>query len=355
MMREKNIPRVSLLKGFTFVEILIVMVILSIISGISTVVFISLRKDATKAAEDASVAAVRSGIQTYYLQSQTTMRMPEYPAQLDNAGDGSASYANPFFTNVLSSYIIGDWSKLGFAYKGPTGVVYTYTPSNGKFEIGSAVYDWGMNEGSGTTTGSGDFLGTLNGNVTWQQNGKVGSDLHFGTSPGGLGGYVQVADSPALDLTSQGSVGAWIYADSLTPNAGAGIVHKGDKTDFSDEAYSLQFWTGNTIALLVDTAPGQYKLVQTTFNLQPGQWYYVVGTWDSSGMRIYVNGQLNNSNNTQVVAQNSSGNLNIGAQLSNSYSAQLQNLAFTGNIDEAQINNTAMSAADIAAYYNSTK
>lgn len=355
MMRERNMARKFSPKGFTFLEVLIVLITMGIVSGIATAIFVNLGNDTKKAAEDANVAAVRSGILSYSLQSATIMRLPEYPAQLDNASNGPASTANPFFVNVLSSYVTGQWSKSGFAYEGPSGAVYVYNPSNGDFKIGSVVYDWGMNEGSGNTTGSGDFIGMLNGNTTWQQNGKVGADLHFGTSANGLGGYVQVADSPSLQLTTQGTVQAWIYADSLTPYAGAGIVHKGDKADFSDEAYSLQFWTGNTIALLVDSGPGQYKLVKTNFDLQTGQWYHVVGTWDSSGMRIYINGQLNNSNNTSVVAQNAGGNLNIGAQLSSSYSSSLQNLAFTGSIDEVKIYNTALSAEDIAAYYNSTK
>jgi len=77
---------------------------------------------------------------------------------------------------------------------------------------------------------------------------------------------------------------------------GKDIVHKGDATDFSDEAYSLQFWTGNTIALLVNAGSGSYQLIQSTSRSgRPNQWYHVVGTWDSSGMQIYINGQINNS------------------------------------------------------------
>jgi len=72
-------------------------------------------------------------------------------------------------------------------------------------------------------------------------------------------------------------------------------------------------------------------------------------------MRIYINGQLNNSNTVSVVAQKNSGALNIGAQLSSSYNSSLENLGFSGTIDEVQVFDKALSADEISAYYASTK
>lgn len=49
-------------KGFTLVEILMVITILGIIAVIAIPKFISFREDAQKAAEDATIGAVQSGI-----------------------------------------------------------------------------------------------------------------------------------------------------------------------------------------------------------------------------------------------------------------------------------------------------
>jgi len=49
-------------KGFTLVEILMVVVILGIIAIIAIPRLISLREDAQKAAEDATIGVVQSGI-----------------------------------------------------------------------------------------------------------------------------------------------------------------------------------------------------------------------------------------------------------------------------------------------------
>ena len=49
-------------KGFTLVEILIVVTILGIIAIIAIPKFISFREEAERAAEDATIGAVQSGI-----------------------------------------------------------------------------------------------------------------------------------------------------------------------------------------------------------------------------------------------------------------------------------------------------
>ena len=341
--------------GFTLIEIIMVIVIIGIIAAVSIPAFVNLQNEAKQKSELSIIGAVKSGIHNYYAESMTLNRLPRYPVVLDNATNGPVSGSNQFFTNVLSMSALYDWQKTGLAYAGPTSTVYTYNPDTGTFESGvGLLYNWSMNEGTGGSIGESSYLGNIQGNTQWVA-GKVGTALHFDAGPDGLGGYAQVPDSNSLELTTAGTVEAWIYADSLIPGQGEGIVHKGNATDFSDEAYSLQFWTGNTIALLVNTGSGSYQLIQSTVDLAPSQWYHVVGTWDSSGMQIYINGQINNSNTVSAVAQKSSGALNIGAQLSSSYNSSLKNLGFQGTIDEVQVYDKALSADEISAYYNSIK
>lgn len=339
-------------KGFTVVEIIIVIVIVGIIAALSVPVFVNLQDEAKAKSEQSTVGAIRSGIHNYYMQSKMTDRTPLYPETLDDAGDGSVSAANQFFTNVLSASQIYDWDKNALSYTGPTGTVYTYNPAMGTFESGiGLVYKWGMNEGTGNTIGEGAYLGQMDGDVQWVE-GKVGTALQFD----GQGSYVRIEDSDALDLTTAGTLEAWIYADSLIPNYCQGIIHKGDKANFSDEAYSLQFWSGTSVALIVNYGGGSnYSLIQSGTQLIPNQWYHVVGTWDETGMSIYINGALNASNSTKVAAQSSAGDLYIGAQISETYSSYYHNLPFDGIIDEAQIYDRALGADEVASYYNSTK
>jgi type II secretory pathway pseudopilin PulG len=333
-------------KAFTLIEVVMILVIVGLLAAFVVVKYLNLLPQATRATELSTVGAVRTGLNLYGADSATKGRTPRFPTVLDSAPDGDVSPAAPFFANVLSQPVRSDWSKSGLSYLSPTGNIYTYSPVTGMFDSNvGLVSNWNMNEGSGATTGQGPYEGQIIGNAVWT-TGKVGQALHFD----GVDSHVSVPDSPTLDLTTVGTVGAWVYMDAITPFGG--IIHKGDRTDFSDEAYTLQFWTGNTIILGLNN--GQY-VVQTTTAFSPNTWYYVVGTWDSTGMRIYVNGTLNNSTTSTGVAINSAGSLNIGAQTSTYYNGTYHNLPFDGVIDEAVIYNRALSSDEIKLYYNATR
>ena len=333
-------------KAFTLIEVVIILVIVGLLATFVLVTYLNLLPQTYRATELNAVGAIRTGISLYGADSSSKNRTPRFPAALDSAADGDVSPSSPFFTNVLSQTVRSNWSKSGLSYLGPTGNIYTYDPVTGMFDANvGLVSNWSMNEGSGATTGQGAYQGQIIGNAVWT-SGKVGDALHFD----GVDSRVSVPDSPNLDLTTAGTVGAWIYMDSITPFGG--IIHKGDRTDFSDEAYTLQFWTGNTIILGINN---NQHFVQTNTVFSPNTWYYVVGTWDSTGMSIYVNGTLDRSVTDTGVAMNSTGSLNIGAQTSTYYNGTYHNFPFQGVIDEAAISNRALTSDEIKLYYNSTK
>ncbi len=336
-------------KAFTLIELISTIVILGLLAAVVIVRYVDLRPDADRAVELNVVGAVKTGISNYKLHSSLSNGTSAFPTVLDNAANGDVSSSNPFFTIVLSQTGISKWSKSGLSYLAPSGSIYTYNPQTGAFETNvGLVSDWSMNEGSGTTIGQGAYQGSIIGDAVWT-NGKVGDALHFD----GVDSRVSIPDSPSLDLTTSGTVGAWVYMDSITPFGG--IIHKGDQTNFSDEAYSLQFWTGNTAILGITDNSGVLHMVQTNTVFSPNAWYYIVGTWDSTGMKIYVNGTLDKSTTDTGVAKISAGSLNIGAQTSTYYNGTYHNFPFQGNIDEATIHNTALSSDEIKLYYNSTK
>ena len=230
-------------KGFTLIEVVIILVIVGLLATFVLVKYLNLLPQTYRATELNAVGAIRTGISLYGADSSSKNRTPRFPAALDSAADGDVSPSSPFFTNVLSQTVRSNWSKSGLSYLGPTGNIYTYDPVTGMFDANVGfVSNWSMNEGSGATAGQGAYQGQIIGNAVWT-SGKVGEALHFD----GVDSRVSVPDSPTLDLTTAGTVGAWIYMDSITPFGG--IIHKGDRTDFSDEAYTLQFCTGNTIIL----------------------------------------------------------------------------------------------------------
>ena len=168
--------------------------------------------------------------------------------------------------------------------------------------------------------------------------------------------YVIVPDSDALTLRNNGTVEVMVRVDSI--HSFAGIIHKGEKRDFSDEAWGLQLWNyegSNARLLLMITGDnGSWIGVYGTFDLQPGQWYHIVGTWDSTKLRLYVNGVLDSETaNTTDGVRDTDGSLIIGAQLSEMYDGGYGNIGWDGVIDRVIIRNDTLTDEQVQSRYNS--
>jgi hypothetical protein len=92
----------------------------------------------------------------------------------------------------------------------------------------------------------------------------------------------------------------------------------------------------STSVMVVDTAARPLR-----------QWHHVLGKWDSSGVYLYVNGVRRAWNSTAIVARNSSGGLNIGAQLYDYRHGSYGIIPFYGRIDDVRIYSYALSETAI--------
>jgi hypothetical protein len=210
-----------------------------------------------------------------------------------------------------------------------------------------------------TVTGKTDMAGLWNFELptdgsytisgTTPATGLSGSALLFN----GTSDYVSVPDSDILTLGGSGTVEAVVYMNAYTRFAG--IVHKGTRTDFNDEAYSLQFWDPDGILRFsIFNDAGAYLYVDSPDVLETGKWYHLAGTWDSSRLVLYINGsEVASATNSIGAVRNTTGDLVIGAQLPVQYNVSWHNLGFSGIIDRVQIYSKALTAEEINANYNS--
>ncbi|MBT3303253.1 MAG: LamG domain-containing protein, partial [Bacteroidetes bacterium] len=156
---------------------------------------------------------------------------------------------------------------------------------------------------------------------------------------------IRISQNSSLNLSSQGTIEAWIYLSSYKDFAG--IIHKGDKKDFSDEAYTLQLWNNNKLYFAISNNSNSYQ-IQSTSSLQLSKWYHVSASWNSSGMQLYLNGKLESSSSNSLSINYASLNdpnkngLNIGRQLNEDYNTSYNKFTFDGIIDEVRIWNSCL-------------
>ena len=194
---------------------------------------------------------------------------------------------------------------------------------------------WYKAEGNAADSAGNAYNGTLVGGATFAA-GKVGQAFNLD----GVDDRVEVASNIVIDPTNTGALAAWVRFNQLPSAAGhnMAIINKSDLMS----SFDLSAETDNKFHFNV----GLGNSVSSATVVQAGVWYFVVGVWDSTGLSIYVNGVLENTNSTQnVVRTQSAVPLKIGE------GGPLAGQFFHGLIDEAQVYNRALISTEVETIY----
>jgi hypothetical protein len=230
--------------------------------------------------------------------------------------------------------------------------IYNYARTQAQiawdYNRGKPVGHWRFNEGSGTTAydeSDNNNDGTITIGATGSQTtigaawtngatGKFGKCMSFD----GTDDKVETSSSSIFDLSnSDVTLSAWIKPSSVSSDY-HGIVG----TDYVHVLYR----NGNRIYFGVYGSTAWIFLIASNTTIQAGQWYHVVGTYDHSYPKIYINSKLDITGNNYT-ANAVSGNrvVRIGLENSGSY-------YFDGLIDDVRIYNYARTAEQILQDYN---
>ncbi len=163
----------------------------------------------------------------------------------------------------------------------------------GVYHMGTDLKDYGQNNNTATNSG------------TEVINGRIGKARYFERDDND---HITIPNEPPFHFTTEMTITYWIYVESFPTAPGQtndwmDIIIKGDNVNWrfvsnrNDSNLYYAFNTGGT------GGPYYYDIASGYDSFQPGNWYYIAGTWNSYNdnnpatnvKRLYINTNVWNS------------------------------------------------------------
>ena len=188
------------------------------------------------------------------------------------------------------------------------------------------------------------------GNDGTNHGATIGSD---GASFDGENDYIEITDNDYLDIGEYITIASWVKLDNIREDVYETFVGKLSASGFSyDGPYSLWAWRGglssNGISFRITSVNAGVQTVNTDEIPEQNKWYFIVGTYDGSIMKIYQDGVLMNSHSTSGSILETNMPLKFG-DWDNGEDM------FQGNMSNVKIYNRALSADEVKLLYDRSR
>jgi len=153
-------------------------------------------------------------------------------------------------------------------------------------------------------------------------------------------------DCTSLIIPSNISICAFVKFDSATGNM---QIASADGSPRSWQFRIKGSDTNNPGEMIIFNSAGQYVSALTSSALTTDTWYHLSGTYDSTNIKMYLNGVLETTtaHGTGIQGSGSSGDFKIGCRANVTF--------FDGSIPFVQLYDRALSADEILQNYNALK
>lgn len=205
---------------------------------------------------------------------------------------------------------------------------------------------WHMGDSGPTTVASSTGInnGEQHNGVIFGATGKIEDTIAFA----GNTDYVDCGNDSSLSST-EFTVAHWVKANSQPSGDAMEQTFKklAEGGDYSNYEFSWDHTQADFRQAIAFRDSGTWQKVKITGNLAANTWYHIVGTYNGTDLKIYLNGALNNS--AYIGTTPKTGPLSLWLGSGPRYGSFND---FDGSIDEVRISDTARGADWIKTSYN---
>jgi len=217
------------------------------------------------------------------------------------------------------------------------GAMGTGSPNNSPYSGGSGIVVIRYLKNYGTLVGDTKFV-----------DGKIGKALQFD----GSGDYVDCGTNSAFNITGPITVETWANFNDLSARS---LVSKWGDDVNSNYSWLLfaNLWNSGEVNFLVSgNGTGYSNCASGAGKITTGNWYHIAGVYDTSSIKLYINGNLVATNSSGIPSSIKVSTIPLQIGVDSDGASESKIRYFNGKMDDVRIYNYARTAEQILQDYN---
>jgi hypothetical protein len=176
--------------------------------------------------------------------------------------------------------------------------------------------------------------------LTTDRFGNVNSAYEFD----GINDFIRVSDADQLTPTNfRLSISVWFKTKFPGDRF---ILYKGSSSTNREYASGVRADSLGSFQINENGSATNRDWVVTKNVIEENVWQHLVGVWDSSTVKIYLNNRLESVDSTDLIVSNFASDLFIGT-----YGGAISQYAFNGKIDDLKIFNVSLDSSSVNELY----
>ena len=212
----------------------------------------------------------------------------------------------------------------------------------------SPTHLWRLNDTAAATSvdSAGTDNLTVDASATRGAVGPMTGEPSTATTFSGLG-TVPATTTRSVAGPQSFSVEAWFKTTSTT---GGKIVGFGNSRTGNSTDYDRHIYLNNAGNLTFGVYPTTYRFLTSPLTYNNGQWHHVVGSMNSTGMDLFVDGRRVGHDTSTAGAELYSGYWRVGGDNLNGWSGSPSKFSFTGSLADVAVYSSALTLSRVKAH-----